>query len=191
MSMFELNMLDAMDWQRTKAENLTKLVRLKNYWYRRNTTDFFDNWVTSVFNLQTANEFGLYVWSLILNLPLFGGDTGSPPDYPAFGFAPFGGNFFNYNFATDSDEIYRLTLEQKRTLLQLRYFTMTTDCVPPKINKFLAYLFAFRSVYVQDNYDMTATYFIKNIVSDNLVLAMQDFELLPVPADVKAIYQRQ
>ena len=113
-------------WQYNDAERLQELLRLKQQWYDKNQRDFWENWYRDVFDLRTANDFGLTVWSRILDVPITVETTESPGDYHAWGFSDEVGisdspisNFNQGNFATPGDELAGLTTEQKRIILRL------------------------------------------------------------------------
>jgi len=84
---FSTNLLRAMLWQHNTATQLEALVRAKDNWYQTNQRDFWTNWVKDVFDLRTANAFGLQVWSRILGIPLQVAITPSNPLVPGWGFA--------------------------------------------------------------------------------------------------------
>jgi hypothetical protein len=171
-------------WQFDSAERLQSLINQKYEWYLQNYGIFFYQWYSDVFDLRTANEFGLSVWAIILDLPLFVEYEQSPTDYPAFGFEAFGGNFFDFNFATTGTGVSNLTMEQKRVLLRLRFYQITTRAAVPEINKFLAELFG-GLMYVVDNLNMTMTYIFTEPPSSSLMWALQEFDVLPRPAGVE------
>ncbi|WP_231668322.1 DUF2612 domain-containing protein [Ralstonia solanacearum] len=50
-------------------------------------TAFWENWIRDVFDLRTANDFGLSVWSEILGVPLAVTVDPTKPGTPVFGFA--------------------------------------------------------------------------------------------------------
>ena len=56
-------------WQYDKASKLRSLIDQKQAWYKINVTDFIANFFVNIFNLKTANDFGLSVWGRILNFP--------------------------------------------------------------------------------------------------------------------------
>ena len=112
----ELNLSTAIDWQRGGAEKINKLIKLKQDWYNDNYCGFWNNWVKDVFDLRTANEFGLSVWAIILDLPLFDQYTKSRPDYPAIYFGQFRKNFYNSNFGRNPSTVNDLTTDQKRII---------------------------------------------------------------------------
>lgn len=61
-------------WEYNKAPNLLRMIDQKASWYDRNQTQFWEQWQENVFNIDTANAFGLIVWCIILGVPsgLFG-----------------------------------------------------------------------------------------------------------------------
>ena len=67
---FSVNLMRALLWQYNDAENLQSVLQQKQDWYTINQTEFWQDWYDNVFNLLTANQFGLNVWAIILGLPL-------------------------------------------------------------------------------------------------------------------------
>jgi hypothetical protein len=110
-----------------------------------------------------------------------------PLDKPVFGFGAYYENFNNGNFASLSSS--SLTTDQKRLVLQLRYFQLTTRGTIPEINEFFAYLFEPLGVaYVNDGYDMTARYVFEFPLPSALEMVLTEYDLLPRPAGVKIDY---
>jgi Protein of unknown function (DUF2612) len=60
----------ALKWQHNKAPKITSMINQKASWYDRYNAQFWSNWEETVFDLRTANPFGLVVWCIILGLPL-------------------------------------------------------------------------------------------------------------------------
>lgn len=60
----------ALRWQQNKAPRITSVITQKDQWYYRYNTQFWQQWGEDIFNLHTANPFGLVVWCIILGLPL-------------------------------------------------------------------------------------------------------------------------
>lgn len=184
-----LDILRVLLWQDDNAENLQALLQAKQDWYDTNHCDFWNDWIVNVFNLDTANDFGLSVWAAILDLQLFATNEPSPDDYPAFGFdSDTNRNFDNGNFATDENSDFLLTTEQKRTILKLRYFQLTTRGAIPEINRFLQYLFGDSYIYALDGLDMSMTYINTERLDPELRRAIVELDLLPRPAGVKINY---
>jgi hypothetical protein len=67
---FSVDVLSALLWRHNEANVLQSLLQSKQNWYQQNHTQFWTDWCTNVFNLDTANEFGLSVWAQILGVPL-------------------------------------------------------------------------------------------------------------------------
>lgn len=182
---FSLDLLKVVPWQYDQAPNLITLLNKKSEWYKTNHQEFWESWERDVFNLYTANDFGLNVWSIILDLPLYTNDDASPTDYPAFGFNDFGLNFDNGNFATSSDVFKNLTIEQKRTLLLLRWRNITSDGTMSEINRALYDIFG-GTVYCLDGQDMTITYIFTERPADIMLTLFQQYDILPRPSAVLA-----
>ena len=196
---YSVNILKSILWQYNKATNLISLLTQKQEWYTENQTDFWESWYTNVFNLQTANLFGLAVWSIILNVPLYVPYIPEPTDKPVFGFNDNSlypilentyTNFFGGNFSERGDVI-TLTLEQQRFLLRLRYYQLVTRGEVWDINKFLNYLVGSSNIgftgqlYALDALDMSMRYVITN---DTFPIVLLDvllrLDILPRPAAV-------
>lgn len=60
----------SLKWLHNNAPNLQAIVNQKADWYGKYNDQFWSNWQANVFDLRTANAFGLTVWCIILGLPL-------------------------------------------------------------------------------------------------------------------------
>jgi hypothetical protein len=60
----------ALKWQQNNAPNIQSIISQKADWYSKYNTTFWTNWEANVFDLRTANAFGLTIWCIILGLPL-------------------------------------------------------------------------------------------------------------------------
>ena len=181
---YSVNLLQALLWQYNDARTLQSLITQKQDWYEANLAGALRYWFDACFNLDTATEDGLIVWSLILGLPLYTVSEPSPPSYPAFGFSPYGGNFYDFNFATETPSVIGLTTEQKRVILKIRYYQLTTRATVPEINRMLAAVFGQGSAYVLDGLDMTMTYVFVDPLPVDFLQALQSLDVLPRPAGV-------
>lgn len=181
---FSLDLMKVLKWEYDRAPNLSNIFNLKQKWYGDNHQAFWSSWEKDVFNLFTANDFGLNVWAIILNLPLYTESKASPANYPAFGFADFGLNFGRSNFAVDVDSVNKLTVEQKRQLLRMRWWKITSDGSMPSINHALYDVFG-KDVYALDGQDMTITVVYQIILPDIMMRLLQDFDLIPRSSGVK------
>lgn len=183
---FSVDLLKALLWQYNEATNLQSLLEDKATWYHVNQTEFWQAWIADVFDLRTANDFGLSVWSIILNIPLFvntNDDVG-----PFFGFdSQTDINFDNGIFGDQST--YELPTEIKRIALQLRYFQLTSSGTVPETNRMLKYVFRnFGSAWLLDNQDMTQYYFFNFTLPFSLKYLFNNYDILPRPAGVESTY---
>jgi hypothetical protein len=186
---FSVNLLQAILWQYNNAPNLQGLLEAKNTWYFYNQQQFWNYWFNNVFNLATADDFGLSVWSIILGQPTYINNGPAPADYPAWGFGQYHKNFGNGNFSNTNGATYQLPTQWARLLLQLRYFQLTSSGTVPEINRMLKYLFAvFGPAWLVDNGDMTQTYFFNFQIPAGMQLIFENFDVLPRPAGVLSSY---
>jgi hypothetical protein len=186
---FSTNLLKALLWEHNKAEVLESLIRQKQTWVDTNQRDFWSAWFRDVFNVDTANDFGLSIWGRILGVAL-SSTIESSRDKEAFGFGTNHKNFNNGNFARGQTGEQSLTTEQRRLVIKLRYFQLTSRGAVPEINEFLYALFGDQgTVYVIDSLDMTyATYFFNFEPDSQLRFILEKFDLLPRPAGVGVRY---
>lgn len=180
---FNVNLLKAVLWQYNEAGNLQELLQNKNDWYVTNQTSFWDDWYRDVFNLYTANEFGLSVWSIILGQPLFINRSFS--GRPTWGFEQYHVNFTRGNFA-GSSSLTRLQPETARILLQLRYFQLISSGTIPETNRALKWIFSenYGDAWLLDGEDMTQLYVFTFPVPAELAYVFKYFDVLPRPAGV-------
>lgn len=187
-----VDVLKAILWEHDSADKLVKLATLKQQWYEKNQRDFWVNWVRDVFDIDTANAFGLSVWGRILDVQM---QVTSEPDVGkvAFGFGANNANFNNGNFGNISSNTIGLTVEQQRLVIRLRYFKLTSRGTVPETNRFLAKVFSGQGrVFVSDPYDMSfVTYFFELAPNSQLQFILDTYDLLPRPAGVGVRYQVQ
>lgn len=186
---YSVNLLQALLWQYNDATNLQALLEQKNDWYFNNQQQFWNEWFNNVFNLATADSFGLMVWSIILGQPTFINVDAAPLDFPAWGFGAYHKNFDNGNFCNTNGSTIQLDPQWARLLLQLHYFQLTSSGTVPETNRMLKYLFAnYGDCWLVDNLDMSQVYFFDFQLPAGLLLVLQNFDVLPRPAGVKSIY---
>lgn len=182
---FSVDLLKAILWQYDSAPNLIELLEAKNQWYETNQQQFWESWVTDVFDLRTANEFGLAVWSIILGLPLF---VNVKNDGPFFGFDDQTGINFDNGIFGDQNT-FDLPLDIKRLALRLRYFQLTSAGTVPEVNRMLKYLFAdFGTAWLLDFHDMTQRYVFNFPIPYGMQYLFNHFDILPRPAGVASTY---
>jgi hypothetical protein len=185
----ELDLKESIDWQRSNASLFKSLIAHKDHWYQENHCDGWNSYFDDVFNLETANEFGLSVWSIILDESAFGVIQASPPDYPAWGFGEFRKNFGNGNFGTNSDSGYNFTVEQIRIMLRLKAFILHMNgSVHGEnvigINESLVRIFGENKVSCIDNRDMSFTYILYDNSLSGLAIELYNRDLLPRPVGI-------
>lgn len=195
---YRIDLDTALLWQYDQAVNLQSLIIKKFSFYLDNYTFFWEDWFDDVFNLITATEFGLHVWAIILNLPLFIGVEPDPVGKPIWGTNVFnppdpntiqgGRNFENGSFTTSGAQA-QLTTEEKRLVLRLRYYQLISAGSLTQTNEFLQYLFKdIGEVYALDGLDMSITYVFNFNVSQELLFILSTYDILPRPAAVKIKY---
>ena len=186
---YSVDLLKAILWQYNDAARLQSLLEQKAAWYAENQTQFWTNWYNNVFNLETADQFGLTVWSIILNIPIIVVTEPPDPDKVGLFFGDLHANFTHGNFAPAGGGSIVLQVEEARLVLRMRYFQITTRGAVPEINAFFAHLFAdLGPVYVEDNLDMTATYVFGYQPSSAFVFVLNKYDILPRPAGVAVDY---
>lgn len=185
------DLLRAILWQYEGAENLKALAYYKSNHFERCTVEFWRNWYRDVFNIDTANDFGLSIWSRILDVPL--GIDIPPSDKTKIGLG-FGKKKANFraNFRRNADYTLSLTAEQKRLIIRMRYFNLTQSPTVTAINEFLKRFFwnADSKVFVLDPLDMTYMYYVFNFNPDErLRVLLENFDLMPRPSGVGVKYR--
>lgn len=169
-------------WQYDDSEKIRSLVESKAAWYRENVTDFWNWWLVNVFDLRTANQFGLNVWAIILGMPVTGPES-TGKDGPAWAFGSLRQNFGHGNFGS-SGGVRPLLPEQLRTLLRLRYLQMTSRGTIPETNRFLSEIFT-QGAYVIDNHDMTMTTIFESTLDADIRYMLDTMDMIPRPSGVK------
>lgn len=201
-----VDLLQAVLWQYGNATNLLSLLNQKQAWYDLNQTKFWTDWYNNVFNLSTSTPtlFGLSVWSIILNIPLYVPLDPEPDDKPLWGFnevnpayPDYVGTFLNFGNGTFStrDQYIVLTIPEQQFLLRLKYFQLSNLGDITDINRFLNYLCTNNTIgftgniYVLDNFDMSITYVFTTLdFPPALINAMRDLDVFPRPAGVGIRY---
>lgn len=209
----DMDIAPAVLWQYENAPNLMKLIQNKQTWLDINHSAFWINFQNNIFDLttDTPNIFGLSVWSIILNLPLFVAINPDDNTKPIWGFNAFDPTFPDLlntyknfgdtiilnpgsgNFSTQGS-YFTLTVFEQQFLLRLRYFQLSNLGDIIDINQFLNYLCTDNkiqysgTIYVIDNLDMTISYvFTGNNFPPDLLSVINDLDLLPRPAGVAIV----
>jgi hypothetical protein len=101
----------ALKWQQNNAPNIQSIVQQKANWYAKYQAGFWTNWQANIFDLATANSFGLVVWCIILGIPLDLFNFSPVTNAFAYGaqrgnYLDGGGNVAPIQFASGSPTIY-------------------------------------------------------------------------------------
>jgi len=201
---YVVDLLQALVWQYNKSTHIVGLIQKKQAWYSINQSKFWKDWFDDTFNLLTADNFGLSVWSKILDVPYYVADV-NPENVEVFGFNAFVGesttemdnsnqNFEQGNFAHEEPAIV-LTTEEQRFFLRLIFFKYSTRAAVTGVNEFLDYLVSTSDIgysgkiYALDGLDMSMTYvFSFPTFSESLLQAIKDNDAFPRPTGVLIDY---
>ena len=182
----DVNVTSVLDWQRSNADIVKDLVTNQQAWLDEYHCKFWNDWIEEVFTLASANEFGLGVWSIILDEPIYGYSGPTPGGEQVFGFATDSGNFGNSNFGVNEGYTYEFTIEQKRILLQLKaYKVFAMNGFVLDINKSMQNIFGEGVVLCFDNLDMTFTYKLTNQDIFDFIEEILERDLLPRPIGIE------
>ena len=189
---FSVNLLQALLWQYQPAVNLQAILEDENAWIEANQQGFWENWYADVFDLATANDFGLSVWSIILNQPTYINNAPPPPGQAIFGLGVDNENLTNGNFGIQTGYTYQFSTPIARLLLQLRYFQLVSSGTVPETNRMLKYLFGnYGKVVLIDDLNMTQRYLFYFDIPSEMLLMLTSFDILPRPAGVMSIIQQE
>lgn len=188
---FHVDLLAALLWCQDDATRLQAIMRAKQNWYDTNAENFWQDWHRDVFNIDTANRFGLNVWAIILGIDLSIDNSESRRDKPTFGFGPDYKNFQWGNFSNILGGISRLTDENARLLLKLRYRQLTSRPTVVDINRMLKEAFSsYGRAWVLDPLDMSFVIYTFDFEPGQEIRDMMEhFDLLPRPSGVGVAYR--
>lgn len=161
---FELQGLnDCFLWQYDSAVKLTSLLSKKQGFYKTAVSDFWENWTKDIFNIDTADTFGLNLW----------------------------GSFFGVNRPTytDGGQTIVFSDDQYRTVIKGRVMLMNSNGSVPSINQYLNYLFPNKPVFVVDyqNMSIQLIFYYTPTAEELAIINLDGF--LPRPAGVNVNYQ--
>ena len=196
---YSVDLLQSLLWQYNQATNLQSLIAQKQEWYTTNQSNFWSDWYDDVFNLVTADLFGLAVWSIILDVPLFvylGEDDHLSTTLFGFNEVPTINTYQNFTFGnfTNRNQVLVLSEEEQRLVLRLRYYQLTSRGAIPEINAFLNSLFTTSvapyhgAAWALDGLDMTMVYIFDFAIPHIMLKILIDLDLLPRPATVGLRY---
>ena len=175
---FNVDVMQVLIWQYNDAEKLQSIIQNKQNWLDENVRDFWQNWYNDVFDLDTANDFGLQVWAAILGMQFV-----LKEDIPTliFGFNPNAQNFNNGVFLPSGE--LALSTEQKRMLLKLRYRQITSNATIDEIHRAVSQILPTAGVI--DAFDMSVLLTYPTIPDSQILYILDNYDVIPRPAGVK------
>lgn len=147
-------------WQYNNSQALRDLLNAKQNWYTQNHAQFWQNWYDNVFNINTADDFGLAVWGQILK--------------------------FSRNVTAKDGTLHYLTREQYRLILKGQMIKFGMGASAYDVNKWISIVFAGKgNAYCVDSYDMTAIPIVFRAVPDEEIgWLLGNIDFFPRPAGV-------
>lgn len=167
---------------------LTQLVQ--NFSAYIDQTKNFDDFFDLIWNVDTAEGYGLDVWGAIVDVSrtlhvsstIYFGFESASPSVDTFGAA----SFFSGQGLTEN---FNLADPAYRTLIFAKALANITDGSIPAINQILLNLFPNRgNCYVIDGEDMTMTYFFQFVLSPVEQAIVTQSGVLPQPCGVEVSY---
>lgn len=181
------------DWEATVISQYANSERLlgwiESFAQAIDQTTNIDNFYDLMWNIYTAEQYGLDVWGriVVINRAIqvasrfFGFDEGAP-DYDPFNVSPFYTGQGTTTTQLLSDDAFRLLILAK-ALANITYGSI------PGINQILQLLFPNRGpCYVVDGNDMTMTYTFGFIPTPVEAAIIQTSNVLPKPTGVLVKY---
>lgn len=187
---FNVNLMKSILWQYEGSTNIKSLAQKDQDYIDRAHSKFWTDWIRDVFNLRTANRFGLSVWSRLLDVPIT--LTRHRNVTGRFGFGANHKNFSNGGFGRGQDEELELPPDSARRVLLLRWSQLTMRPTVPNINLALEIAFGKGMAYVRDNQDMSHAIFMFTRAPDYKVVdLLKNLDILPRPSTVGADWSVQ
>lgn len=153
-----VNLLECLLWQYDNAPKLKALVQSMQDDFNGNTKEFWDNFYTNVFNLDTANSFGLTVWGILLGV--------ERPKYIR------DGQEYAY-----SDDMYK-------TYLKARSIVVSNNGSIYDLNRYFSFLFPNKPILVVDTLDMKIRVVFYYTPSDEEMVLINNPNFIPRPSGV-------
>lgn len=182
-----VNLMRSILWQYEGAPKAIALARNDQAFFDLAHEEFWSDWVRDVFDLTTANAFGLSVWARILDLPITISDEASDEGTP-WGYGPENENFNNGSFSTSGSSGVRLETETARLLLRLRWVGLTVRPTVPNLNRAMRDIFGPDEVQVLDHYNMTIVYLFRTDPGYRFRQVLENFDALPRPSTVELFW---
>ena len=182
---FQTNLSDVLIWQYNEATKLQELVKREQSNYDNFGGGYISKWFDDVYNFNTANEFGLNIWAVILGITFTTEEV--KPRARVYGYESYRKNYYEANYSPMEVEDAKLTLEQKRLIIKLTYLKRFVRPTEDNIKVFLRAIFENdKRVNIKDKFDMTGglVMFTKTLPIGTLDM-IRRFDLIPRPAGVE------
>ena len=188
---FSIDLMRFLFWE-YDTSNVKPLMESLQTEITNNNETFWNDWIVNVFDLETANDFGVSVWAIILDLPIL---LESDPAVAkiAFGFGPERSNFGavdnDSNFGQNSSGAALLTLDQKRRILRMRYRMLVATGNNIEFNSYSSILTEGYGLMWMGNTatNMQVEYAFNFTVPPWMQYALNTFDILPTPSGVEQI----
>lgn len=167
------------------SATITQLVRNMDQYIDPRTD--FDTFFDFVWNVETAQGFGLDIWGRIVNISR---ELQIPEAGPFFGVAPDSAPLAQGPFWSGSDatNTYRLADDAYRQLILVKALANISATNAPSLNQLLQNMFVGRGrCYVNDLGGMQIRYTFEFLLTDYEIAIMTQSGALPRPAGVGAI----
>jgi len=169
-------------WQYNDNKPLVGVIENQQAFINKDVTGFFSDFYNNIYNVETANLFGLLIWARILGLKV-----------PAFVTTPsqwfgFNSNATNFN-AGYYPSMRSLPVAQLRLLIKLRYIYLTTfaniDNITEQLDKVLP------GLKVLDTLKMEVIITYPTTFTSDVQYLLDNFfnEIIPIPATVGVQYR--
>lgn len=154
---------DCFLWQYDAATKIKGLLGKKQAFYKKAVSDFWENWTKVVFNIDTAETFGLNLLGSFLGV--------NRPSY------------------IENGQTIIFNDDQYRTVIKGRLMLMNSNGSVQSINQYLNYLFPNKPVFVVDYRDMSIKliFYYTPTAEELAIINLDGF--LPRPAGVNVQYQ--
>lgn len=184
-----LNVEQTIISQYGNSATITQLIRDMNQYIDPRAD--FDNFYSFVWNVETAQGFGLDIWGRIVNISrelllpadpnFFGFNEALPGAYP-FNEQPF------YDGDAAATHTYRLADDAYRQLILVKALANISSTTASAVNQLLQNMFAGRGrCYVNDLGSMSLRYTFEFLLSSYEFAIMTQSGALPRPAGVEAV----
>lgn len=185
---FSIDILQSVLWQYDKAERLKSLINDKQKFYDDATTEFWEDWYRDVFNVDTANYFGLIIWAIILGCNEYINLT-YKLGVKTFGFGESHRNFYQANFSLSS-YILTLSKEQLRKVIKAQMYMFNSNGSLYDINKLLVHIFPENKPYARYSTETnTLTFHFDVPLSEEYLNIVLFSNMLYAPVGVKRVIQ--